>query len=248
MTDTESPWRFQVAASLSAATSSSSAWASAGGQARSCKGPATKITVLPATENWPLPALHQSSRMVSPASPISIFGIRFDPGCGPTSNVISNPNGNPLSPNAGMALSTAAPKTSAIAACLTNLVTKNIRPLERSRRAFLIGKRDIDQIGPAKKSPRGRGPAGILFVLAASVLLRDHRRERIDIGLQHHEDADKASQRDRMLEHEAQNSAFMPIPVGGGGGDHDRLRVDHLAHHAAGGVGGAHQHRPQAQL
>ena len=58
---TKSPCRFQVAASLSAATSSSSACALAGGQARSSIGPATKITVLPATENWPLPPLHHSS-------------------------------------------------------------------------------------------------------------------------------------------------------------------------------------------
>jgi len=71
---------FQVAASLSAATSSSSACARAGGQARSCSGAATKITVLPATENWPLPALHHRSSVASPLSPISSVGSRFDPG------------------------------------------------------------------------------------------------------------------------------------------------------------------------
>src|ERR1700738_3315264 len=64
--DTRSPRRFQVAASLSAATSSSSACARAGGQSRSCSGPGTKITVLPATENWPLPALQHSSSIASP--------------------------------------------------------------------------------------------------------------------------------------------------------------------------------------
>src|SRR5207237_3346635 len=57
MNDTKSPCRFQLVASPKAVTSSSSACARAGGQARSSKGPATKITVLPAIENWPLPPL-----------------------------------------------------------------------------------------------------------------------------------------------------------------------------------------------
>ena len=40
----------------------------------------------------------------------------------------------------------------------------------------------------------------------------------------------------RRGEHEAQDLAFMAEPVGRGRGDHDRLRVDHLAHDAAGAV------------
>src|ERR1700719_2965586 len=80
MKETNSPCRFQVAASLKAATNSSSACARAGGQSWSSSGPGTKITVLPATENWPLPPLHHSSSLASPLSPISSVGSRFDPG------------------------------------------------------------------------------------------------------------------------------------------------------------------------
>ena len=98
---TKSPCRFQVPASLSAATSSSSACALAGGQARSSIWPATKITVLPATENWPLPPLHHSSSVASPLSPISRFGTRFDPGWRATSSVIAIPNGNSSCARAG---------------------------------------------------------------------------------------------------------------------------------------------------
>jgi hypothetical protein len=98
---------------------------------------------------------------------------------------------------------------------------------------------DIDQIGAVKKcdrqaNPRGPSAAGIFIdAVGTRALLQDHRRERRDIGLQHHEQADQASQRYRMLEHEAQNRAFMSDPVGGSGGDDDRLCIDHLAHHAA---------------
>src|SRR6185503_12652230 len=46
-------------------------------------------------------------------------------------------------------------------------------------------------------------------------LFQDHLRERMDVGLQHDEQADKTSQRDRMLEDEAQDRAFMAVPVGG---------------------------------
>ena len=40
----------------------------------------------------------------------------------------------------------------------------------------------------------------------------------------------------------------MVDPAGRGRGDDDRLRVDHLAHHAAGAVGRAHQVRAEAEL
>ncbi len=51
-----------------------------------------------------------------------------------------------------------------------------------------------------------------------------------------------------MPEHESKDGAFVPEPVGGGRRDYDRLRVDHLAHHAARGVGRPHQDRRKAQL
>jgi hypothetical protein len=49
------------------------------------------------------------------------------------------------------------------------------------------------------KSPPARPPAprGDLLVSPEPVLLQDHRGERIDIGLQHHEQTDEAGQRDR---------------------------------------------------
>src|SRR6516164_4707768 len=97
MKETTSPCRVHVVASESVATSSSSSWARSEGQARSSRRPTTKITVLPATENWPLPPLHQSSRTTSPFSPISRSGIRFDPGWRAASSVISRPKGKPLS-------------------------------------------------------------------------------------------------------------------------------------------------------
>jgi len=40
----------------------------------------------------------------------------------------------------------------------------------------------------------------------------------------------------------------MPVPAGRGGGHHDRLGIDHLAHHPTGAVGGRHQYRAQPQL
>ena len=51
MNETRSFWRFQLVAALKVATRSSSTAARSGEQARSCIGPGTKITVLPATEN-----------------------------------------------------------------------------------------------------------------------------------------------------------------------------------------------------
>src|SRR5882724_13393683 len=77
-----------------------------------------------------------------------------------------------------------------------------------------------------KQIPAGDRPRGFSYPLVGTdLLLQDHRRERIDVGLQHHEKADKARQHDGMPEHITQDCTFMPIPVGGGGGDDDRLRV-----------------------
>jgi len=81
-----------------------------------------------------------------------------------------------------------------------------------------------------------------------AALFQNHHRERIDVGLQRHQHADEAGQHDRMQEDVAQDRTLVAVPVGRGRGDDDRLRVDHLAHDAAGRVGGRHQYRRQAEL
>jgi hypothetical protein len=50
-----------------------------------------------------------------------------------------------------------------------------------------------------------------------------------------------------VLEHEAQDDAFVAEPVGRGRGRHGPLSVDHLAHDAARGVRRAHQDRRDAK-
>jgi len=49
--------------------------------------------------------------------------------------------------------------------------------------------------------------------------------------------ADEAGEGDRVEEYLAQDLALVAEPVGRGRGHDDRLRVDHLAHQAARGVG-----------
>src|SRR3954470_4900947 len=56
--------------------------------------------------------------------------------------------------------------------------------------------------GSPRKKSRGSRKAG-------DALLQHHCRERIDVGLQHHEQSDQAGQRDRMLEHKAKDGAFV---------------------------------------
>src|SRR6059058_1211794 len=70
-------------------------------------------------------------------------------------------------------------------------------------------------------------------------LVDDHTGE--DVGLQHNQKTNEAGEHDRVPEDEAQDRAFMSEPVGRGRGDDDRLRVDHLAHDPAGGIGRTHQ-------
>jgi hypothetical protein len=53
-----------------------------------------------------------------------------------------------------------------------------------------------------------------------SASMHDHSREHI--GLQCHQDPDKAGQRDRVKEHKAQNRTFMPEPIGRRRRHHDR--------------------------
>src|SRR5437588_11916324 len=51
-----------------------------------------------------------------------------------------------------------------------------------------------------------------------------------------------------MPHNEAEYLAFVADLIGCGRGYADRLRVDHLAHHAAGAVRRAHKHRIEAEL
>jgi len=84
------------------------------------------------------------------------------------------------------------------------------------------------------------------FAPKRGALLHDHAGE--DIGLEHDQNADQACEGDRVLEHETQDRALMSEPVGGSRCNDDRLCIDHLAHDAAGGVGGRHQDWRQTQL
>lgn len=71
--------------------------------------------------------------------------------------------------------------------------------------------------------------------------MRYELRKRSDVGHQENQDADEAGQDDAVPEDEAQDLALVPVPFGGGAGDHDALSVDHLSHNAASAVGCAHQ-------
>src|SRR5713101_10208392 len=124
---------------------------------------------------------------------------------------------------------------SASAACLTEFVADNMQSLEISRhsRAHDLPKcgrfvekivrtsnnleRDIDQIGghelSRQKKPRGPLAAGISSASSKPVLFQDHRRERIDIGLQGHQHADEACQHDRVQEHVTQDRTLVTVPV-----------------------------------
>src|SRR5262245_12723103 len=66
---------------------------------------------------------------------------------------------------------------------------------------------------------------------ATAALVHDHTRE--DVGLQHHQATNQAGQDDGMPKHEAQDRPLVTEPVCGRRGDHNRLRINHLAHHTA---------------
>src|SRR6202049_647546 len=69
-----------------------------------------------------------------------------------------------------------------------------------------------------------------------------------DVGVEHDDDADDGGQGYRVPEDEAEDGAFVADLVGGGGGDADGLRVNHLAHDPTGAVGGAHENRAEVEL
>ena len=111
--------------------------------------------------------------------------------------------------------------------------------------------RELKSFGGAKKSPP-LAVGFLLAVLSGCVIgvrgMTCMQRERVDVGLQHHQAAHQHREHDAVEEHIAQDVAFVAVPAGRGGGHDDGLRVDHLAHHAARTVGRCHQIRVQAEL
>src|ERR1700675_3117334 len=76
--------------------------------------------------------------------------------------------------------------------------------------------------------------------------VRNKLREHIRI--EHYNYADDGRQRHGMPEHEPENEALVADLVRRCRRDTDRLRVDHLAHHAARAVRCAHKNGAQVQL
>ena len=68
------------------------------------------------------------------------------------------------------------------------------------------------------------------------------------VRLQHHQNSHQRRQYQTVEEHVPKDVAFVTVPAGGCAGHDDRLRVDHLAHHAAGTVGCAHQDWTETEL
>jgi hypothetical protein len=75
-----------------------------------------------------------------------------------------------------MTSNTAAPSTSAIAACLTKLVVTNMQPSNIPARIVLVAQRDINQIDRdknhrlAKKSPRAKACGDFVGVATAGAI------------------------------------------------------------------------------
>src|SRR5664279_1042302 len=82
----------------------------------------------------------------------------------------------------------------------------------------------------------------------APALLQYEVRERSNISHEKHHNPHQTRQRDAVEKDIAQNVALVPIPLGSGTGDDNALRVNHLAHDAAGTVGGRHENRRNAHL
>src|SRR5712671_2328786 len=69
-----------------------------------------------------------------------------------------------------------------------------------------------------------------------------------DVGIHHDDDADDGCERHGVPENKAEDGAFVADLVGGRGSDADGLRVNHLAHHAAGAVGCTHENWAEVEL
>ena len=71
---------------------------------------------------------------------------------------------------------------------------------------------------------------------------------RKNIGIHHHDDSDDGRKRDGVPEHEAEDGTLIAYLIGRGRCNANRLRVNHLAHHAPGAIGGAHENRTEIEL
>ena len=74
--------------------------------------------------------------------------------------------------------------------------------------------------------------------------MRKHAR----IRLCEHQQTHQTRQREAVPEDVAKNVALVTVPSRRRARDDDALRVDHLAHDAAGAVGGGHEHGTQVEL
>src|SRR5271157_1475036 len=82
----------------------------------------------------------------------------------------------------------------------------------------------------------------------ASALLQYEVRERSNVSHEKHHNPHQTSQRNAVEEDVTQNVTFVSIPLGSGTGDDNALRVNHLAHDAAGTVGRGHENGRNAHL
>ena len=87
-----------------------------------------------------------------------------------------------------------------------------------------------------------------MYGRVSRLLTNDEIAKWYDVGKKVNENSGQASQSEAVPEDETQNRAFLSVLLGCGARHDDALRVDHLAHHAARGVGGAHQDRTEAEL
>ena len=75
-----------------------------------------------------------------------------------------------------------------------------------------------------------------------------HQHTGEPVGLRQRDQPDDGGKKQAVLEGKAEQIGFLAHQPGGGAGDGDRLRRDHLAGHAAAGIGGDQQHIADADL
>src|SRR6185369_7404098 len=68
-----------------------------------------------------------------------------------------------------------------------------------------------------------------------------HQSERPYVSLQQRHQPDYGRKHDRVPDDRFEDVGFLAELMRGSGGDADALSVDHLAHHAAGRIGGANE-------